>query len=177
MRLIICPGIHPPHLTASFLRALPDIPPYWIFPADRPVYSGYHILTWLLQQDRPFSQSTCWIGFSAGVVGAITAALAFSALGGQVQALIAIDGWGVPLLAPFPIHRLSHDRFTHWSSALLGAGESQFFADPAVAHLELWANPQHVRGWRTQADQTCTLLHHTPTTAACFLNELLRTNS
>lgn len=172
MRLIICPGIHSPDLTTSFISALPDLPPYWIVPADRPVYSGYHVLTWLLQQDQPFAQPTIWIGFSAGVVGAMPAAIAFAGLGGQVQRLIAIDGWGVPLFAPFPIHRLSHDWFTHWSSALLGSGDSQFFADPPALHLDLWRSPQQVQGWRvTPGDGDRT--ERSAITAAQFLTQLL----
>lgn len=75
------------------------------------------------------------------------AAFAWQRLGGTVNAVLAIDGWGVPLVGGFPVHRLSHDSFTHWSSALLGAGEDSFYADPGVAHLELWRSPQTAHGW------------------------------
>ncbi|MGB3188280.1 MAG: hypothetical protein WBB43_02490, partial [Limnoraphis sp.] len=64
-----------------------------------------------------------------------------------VKALIALDGWGVPLGGNFPIYRISHDRFTHWSSALLGGGVESFYADPPVEHLDLWSSPQTARGW------------------------------
>ncbi|NJK53546.1 MAG: hypothetical protein HC936_13370 [Leptolyngbyaceae cyanobacterium SU_3_3] len=57
-----------------------------------------------------------------------------------------MDGWGVPLGGDFPIYRVSHDRFTHWSSAWWVAGLDSFYADPAVAHLDLWRSPQTVQG-------------------------------
>jgi hypothetical protein len=92
-----------------------------------------------------------FIGFSAGVVGAMGAAVAWELLGGKVQALFALDGWGVPTIGTFPIHRLSHDYFTHWSSALLGAGQDSFYADPGVAHLDLWRSPQAIQGYWVSA--------------------------
>lgn len=88
-----------------------------------------------------------FIGFSAGVVGAIGAAWSWQFLGGRVKAFIALDGWGVPLWGDFPIHRLSHDRFTHWSSAMLGSGADNFYAEPPVEHLDLWRSPQNSLGW------------------------------
>lgn len=92
-----------------------------------------------------------FVSFSAGVVGAIGAAWMWQFLGGTVKAFIAFDGWGVPLWGSFPIHRFSHDEFTHWSSALLGAGSDSFYADPPVAHLDLWAKPQIAQGWWIQS--------------------------
>jgi hypothetical protein len=71
------------------------------------------------------------IGFSAGVVGAIAAANLWQGQGRRVAAVIAVDGWGVPQVGDFPLHRVSHDYFTHWSSAVLGAGADSFYADPA----------------------------------------------
>jgi hypothetical protein len=131
-----------------------------VFPVERyPAYSGLHILRFLHEQlsqrdpDLAFSTPIVLIGFSAGVVGAVSAASAWQAMGGTVTALFAIDGWGVPLVGRFPMHRLSHDTFTHWSSALLGAGEDSFYADPAVAHLELWRSPQAADGWWLVPDQ------------------------
>lgn len=179
MRIMICPGVHPPELTEDFIRALPGLPaPPLIFPAKQPAYSSGHIVTFLWQQLAGSSQDwslpvikttpIVWIGFSAGVVGVIGAAHLWQKLGGQVVALIALDGWGVPLLAPFPIHRLSHDAFTHWSSAVLGAGETSFYAEPAVAHLDLWRSPQQARGWAVQSSG------YTNTTAAQFVADLLQ---
>lgn len=112
------------------------------------------------------------IGFSAGVVTAMGAAMGWSAFGGQIQAVIALDGWGVPQFGNFPLHRLSHEEFAHWSSGLLGMGDDSFYADPAVEHLDLWRSPQTTRGWwlnnsnRSRKRQV--------TTAAEFLTMLVR---
>lgn len=155
-QVVICPGIHPPALTAQFVQAT-ALCNAWIYPApDSPAYAGDQILRFLLerQQDQAGGktepQSLLLIGFSAGVVGAFTAALLWQALGGKVLALLAFDGWGMPLRTAFPVHRFSHDRFTHWSSALLDAGPSQtvsFYADPPVGHLNFWRAPQLTMGW------------------------------
>ena len=113
-----------------------------------------------------------FLSFSAGVVGAIGAALTWRQWGGQVNAFIAMDGWGVPLIGDFSIHRASHDAYTHWSSALLGAGQDSFYADPPVAHLDLWRSPHSVSGWWVRK----TVNGHenrSSTTAAEFLAILL----
>lgn len=179
MQIVICPGVHPPELTEAFVRTLPAlaVPPL-IFPSDQPAYSSGHILAFLWQHLTESSQDgllpvvksrpLLWIGFSAGVVGAIGAAHLWQQLGGQVTGLVAYDGWGVPLVGSFPIHRLSHDAFTHWSSAVLGAGESSFYAEPAVAHLDLWRAPEQTRGWAMRPSG------NTYTTAADFLAELIQ---
>ncbi|WNZ21879.1 hypothetical protein HJG54_02675 [Leptolyngbya sp. NK1-12] len=172
MLIVICPGVHPPDLTASFVQAL-DWPAEPLVLTERlPIYSPPHILTFLLQQIPPSQRQTpiLLIGFSAGVVGAIGAAYLWQILGGRIMALIAIDGWGVPLFSPFPIHRISHDAFTHWSSALLGAGQASFYAEPAVAHLELWRAPQTVCGWSVQSFAP----RYHRITAAQFLHDLLQ---
>ncbi|MEA5420258.1 hypothetical protein VB712_13590 [Spirulina sp. CCNP1310] len=106
-------------------------------------YDGQGILTCLKDVTAPVTV----IGFSAGVVGAIAAARLWEKQGGKITRLVAIDGWGVPLGGNFPIHRLSHDAFTHWSSGLLGAGSGGFYADPGVEHLQLWQAPETVWGW------------------------------
>lgn len=173
MSLIICPGMHEAKLTESFLAGLqlkasqkPE--DTLIFPIeDDPAYSSGHILQFL-RQNHSLSSPIAIISFSAGVVGAIGAAWGWQLLGGEVTAFIALDGWGVPLTGSFPIHRLSHDYFTHWSSALLGSGEDSFFAEPSVEHLELWRQPQTVVGyWIDKSEQK------TQTTAAQFLTMLL----
>lgn len=158
--LIICPGIHDQKLTQSFVATLlPNrvssgtTPPVWILPPrDRP-YFPLEIWQFLhhngaIDWNRPAStEPLIWIAFSAGVVGAIGAAWGLYSLHCPIQAFIAIDGWGVPLFAPFPIHRVSHDYFTHWSSALLGTGGESFYADPPVEHLALWRSPNSAVGW------------------------------
>ncbi|EAW34737.1 hypothetical protein [Lyngbya sp. PCC 8106] len=173
MAVVICPGIHDPMLTESFLsqlfgdwRSRFQSGNLFVFPTqDYPAYSGIDIFNYLCsvtQSPAPFPPANgsfgqndvklpklpiIFICFSAGVVGAIAAAWMWQQAGGQVKALIALDGWGVPLGGNFPIYRISHDRFTHWSSALLGGGVESFYADPPVEHLDLWSSPQTARGW------------------------------
>lgn len=186
MGIVICPGIHDQGLTQQFVQGLLEAAgntslrseSLLIFPADRyPAYSGLHVLRFLHEQlsqrdpNLAFSLPIVLIGFSAGVVGALGAALAWQGLGGTVKALFAIDGWGVPLVGSFPIHRLSHDAFTHWSSALLGAGEDSFYADPGVTHLEFWRSPQAADGWWLVSDLSKPPL---AIAAASFLTALLR---
>ncbi|MBL1174925.1 hypothetical protein [Pantanalinema sp. GBBB05] len=186
MTIVICPGIHDPALTSAFLagvtsqlqpcqnwRTEPLVVPTQTYPA----FSSPHILGCLHDRfglnthDVTKPLALVLIGFSAGVVGAIGAAWGWQAIGGQVKALIALDGWGVPLVGNFTIHRLSHDHFTHWSSGILGqsTGDS-FYADPGVEHLALWRSPQATCGWRIS---TQTLPDPVRTTAAQFLTDLL----
>lgn len=186
MTVVICPGIHPPEFTRSFLAALGRRPQQdLVFPADRyPAYSAYHLWQFLRAEGltRP-AQEILLIGFSAGVVGAIGAATLWQGCRGTVKALIALDGWGVPLVGNFPIYRLSHDPFTHWSSSWLG-GQAGFYADPPVAHLELWRAPHQARGWRMALENKPLTLERSQelpaveqkliyTTAACYLQQLL----
>lgn len=173
MSLIICPGIHEPTLTESFLAGLQvnnrqKPGNILIFPIqDYPAYSSGHILHFMCE-NHSLSSAIAIISFSAGVVGAIGAAWGWQLLGGKVTAFIALDGWGVPLTGSFPIHRLSHDYFTHWSSALLGSGEDSFYAAPSVEHLELWRQPQTVVGYSIDKSE-----QKRRTTAAQFLTMLL----
>ncbi|MHC5772503.1 hypothetical protein [Nostoc sp.] len=158
MSIIICPGIHEPELTESFRVGLLDVVSHsaialnsaniLIYPGkDVLVLSAFHILQFLRDRlgDR-LKSPIIFISFSAGVVGAIKAAYLWQLLGGRVKAFIAIDGWGVPLQGNFPIHRMSHDYFTHWSSCLLGSGQDNFYAQPAVDHLSIWKSSQTVQG-------------------------------
>lgn len=200
MRIIICPGIHDIELTDSFVEGVCGSfseelltvgcrQNFKIFPAQNyPAYSAFHILEFLREvtlensttsngwNQRVSSVPLVFISFSAGVVGAIAAAWAWQHMGGCVKAFIAFDGWGVPLYGDFPIHRVSHDDFTHWSSALLGSGEESFYASPPVAHLELWRNPHIVQGWWIQSKQqdvTGSQTGRSRSTAAQFLTMLL----
>jgi hypothetical protein len=181
--VVICPGIHEPQLTQDFLQALQgdkttDLSTCWtqkllIFPThEYPAYSTIHILQFL---QRHATQTTpiVFISFSAGVAGAIGAAWGWQMLGGQVKAFIAFDGWGVPLQGKFPIHRVSHDYFTHWSSALLGTGEDSFYADPAIEHLDLWRSPDSCQGWWVQRLAPGKTEQRVHTTAAHFVNHLI----
>jgi hypothetical protein len=177
MSVIICPGVHSRELTQEFLRGIGkslNLEQVCVFPAEQlPAYSAFHLLSFLRAQ--PILRSPCQalvIGFSAGVVGAIGAAQVLPSLGVSVKAVIAFDGWGVPLGGDFPVHRVSHDRFTDWSSTLWGRPEwsgqdSSFYAEPDVAHLDLWRSPQTAYGWAIEGQKS------TPTTAAAFLQHLL----
>ncbi len=183
--LVICPGIHDLQLTQDFLEALhssetSNLSSRWtdkvlIFPTqDYPAYSAIHILEFLQRHFGQMTPPLVLISFSAGVAGAIGAAWGWQLSGGQVKAFIAFDGWGVPLYGNFPIHRLSHDYFTHWSSALLGAGEESFYADPAIAHLDFWRSPNTCRGWWIHPAAAGKPEQRTYTTAAQFVSQLLQ---
>jgi len=158
MNVIICPGIHEYSLTKSFTESLINAiydsslneatVNILEFPANNlSALSGFHICQFLRENlvDK-LESPVVFISFSAGVVGAITAASLWQIFGGNVKAFIAIDGWMVPLTGNFSIHRMSHDYFTHWSSCLLGSGHNNFYAQPAVDHLELWRSPSTVEG-------------------------------
>lgn len=155
MSIIICPGIHESALTESFISGLLNgsIDQYQadilVFPGkDFLSLSALHILEFLRHRlKNPLESTLIFISFSAGVVGAIGAAHLWQLLGGRVKAFIAIDGWGVLLQGNFPIHRMSHDYFTHWSSSLLGCGQYNFYAEPAVDHMSIWRSPETVQGW------------------------------
>ncbi|MGK7881450.1 MAG: hypothetical protein AB4060_15330 [Crocosphaera sp.] len=158
---LICPGFHEQSLTHSFVNNItnycPDLDNLLIFPTDQyPPYSGFHLVHYLQEKCKQKSQNLMFFAFSAGVVAAVTAAMQWQGQGGKIKGLIAFDGWGVPLLGDFPIYRVSHDEFTHYSSAILGRGNLSFYADPAVDHLGLWRSPHQVQGWtsETRTDKT-----------------------
>ena len=187
MKVLICPGIHEYGLTQELLASLKSsldrdsnlINPenLLVFTAPDPylTLSAVHILNFLRShQGNPATATpVVFIGFSAGVVGAIGAAWGWQLLGGKVKALIAIDGWGVPLIGDFALHRLSHNFFTHWSSSMLGSGLDNFYADPAVEHLTLWRSPQTVTGWWLGSNEE-KLQSQKRMTAAEFLIMLLK---
>ncbi len=171
MTIVICPGIHRSHLTQHFIADLQWSHQPLIFPAEAtPVYSPRHVLKFL--SDANLTEPLLLVAFSAGVVGAIGAAHLWQNQGGSIKALIAVDGWGVPLSGNFPIHRMSHDHFTAWSSALLDENSSDsFYADPAVEHLTLWRSPQTVHGHWISANKERSPIS---TTAASFITALLQ---
>ena len=162
MSIVICPGFHLPQLTQSFLQELSLSNSNsnlsvntLVFKAENyTVLSAIHILQELTQVYGQPRQATpvLFISFSAGVIGALGAAWGWELLGGKVKAVIAIDGWGVPLMGNFPIHRLSHDYFTHQTSIVVNPSEDSFYADPGVEHLQMWRSPSTVTGWATSAD-------------------------
>ena len=155
MSLIIIPGIHDPELTTSFVASIADIikQQYFILPTQYYApYSPVAINQWLDQQNIPPAVALSIIAFSAGVVGGIGAALTWQFQGKHIRSFIAFDGWGMPLLGNFPLYRISHDYFTHWSSGLLGGGKQGFFADSPVSHLELWRSPAEELLWLAVID-------------------------
>jgi hypothetical protein len=149
MTIVICSGIHSPDLTQSFLGSLNITNHQNIIVINYPkipVYSPVHLERFLEQKTNK-NNPLFFIAFSAGVAGSIGAARNWQIKGGKVKAFGAIDGWGVPLLANFPIYRLSHDYFTHWSSELLGASQESFYSEPKVEHLTIWSSPDRTWGW------------------------------
>lgn len=155
--VIICPGFHEVSLTHKFQHFLINSSFFdkdcLVFPTDRYLpFSGLQLYQFLQQnfQHSP-DKSLIFLGFSAGVVAASEASRKWQENGGKVAALIAFDGWGVPLGGNFPIYRISHDSFTHYSSLLLGGGKINFYAEPGVDHLDLWRIPEEVRGWMTES--------------------------
>lgn len=163
MPIIIIPGIHAPELTDSFVDSIQHKirQNYLILPTEQyQPYSAISIDQWLNQQQLCKTEPLAFIAFSAGVVGGIGAALTWQFQGGKIQSFIAIDAWGMPLIANFPIYRVSHDYFTHFTSRILGAGEFGFYADPDVSHLAIWRSPSCCWGWRiiSQGLQTRCLL-------------------
>jgi len=176
--LLICPGIHKSQLTQDFLTGLRRSNTFslssdnvLIFPTQNyPAYSTGHIVKFLCHHLSVEQAGVIFISFSAGVAGAIGAAWAWQLLGGKVEAFFAIDGWGVPLYGNFPIYRLSHDYFTHWSSRLLGAGEDSFYADPAVEHLDIWRSPHLCLGYWIHPAVNGIPEYRTQVTAAEFIN-------
>lgn len=154
MTIIICPGIHAPELTEQFIQGIQNIikeQRCLVFPANQyPPYSAITIHYWLKQQllSSSDTKSLSFIAFSAGVVGGIGAAWAWQLQGGNVSRFIAFDGWGIPLIGNFPIYRISHDYFTHWSSSIVEKDTYNFYADPQIEHLELWRSPKQCWGWQ-----------------------------
>ncbi|MEB3342069.1 hypothetical protein [Okeania sp.] len=184
MTIVICPGIHDPHLTDQFLEGLcinwpisSDSHNFLVYPTkDYASYSALDISNFLwYEKSITIDVPLLFIAFSAGVVGAIGAAWTWQMKGGQVKAVIAIDGWGMPLTGNFPIYKLSHDYFTHWSWGLLGSSDGNFYAHPFVEHLEIWRSPQTTRGWwlnqNSVEDETAIQI-----TAAEFIRQILETH-
>ncbi|MEM7771202.1 MAG: hypothetical protein AAF327_11925 [Cyanobacteria bacterium P01_A01_bin.37] len=194
MTVILCPGIHHERLTQNFLEQMsPALSDPVVFSTNQyPAYSAWHLIQCLETSLDPQQLETpiLFIGFSAGVVAAIATAWYWQLKGRSVKALIALDGWGIPLRGTFPIHRMSHDLFTHWSSTIGETRSDCFYAEPSVDHLDLWRSPASTQGqWvKTSSEQSSSWLGtcrsamqshdgqatHRQTTAAEFLMMLLQ---
>lgn len=148
MQLLICPGYHPPDLTHAFLQSLLGVitpERLWILP----IGASPGAIPWLLNSpQRPrLNELLQIVAFSAGVVAAYPLGLAWQTMGGQGR-MIAVDGWGMPLVGDLAIYRMSHDRWTHRTTYFPSPGESKgyFYAHPAVDHLSIWQSPQSSQG-------------------------------
>ena len=152
MALIICPGVHALSWTHAFLCQLDEqLPesqlPRYVFPAhENSPWSAYALRIFLESMAITLTDPLVLIAFSAGCVAAAGVANDWVAQGRSAPVVIALDGWGVPLPNTFPRYRLSHDRFTHDTSAWLGTGRVSFYADPPVSHRQLWCMPAQVTG-------------------------------
>jgi len=175
MTLILCPGMHDPTWTTAFWQslitqgpiALTRSPPV-IFPSNRyPAYSPWHLFAFL-QTVQP-APPWLFLGFSAGCVAIAGTLPLLACCQVPITAIFALDAWGVIFPTATPVHRLSHDYFTHWTSGWLGGRGESFYADPAVEHLSLWRSPQTVAGW--QVSPTQPQAHYT--TACQFLQQQL----
>lgn len=151
--LILCPGMHVPQWTAFLTDQLSHgslwpAGQHYCFP-DHPLqaWSAHALGQWLEKTVEP-GTPLVFLGFSAGCVGAISTAWECQHRGHYpVKAVIACDGWGVPLAGPFATYRLSHDRYTHLTGGFWGWGDRAFYAEPAVPHPQLWQAPHLVWGW------------------------------
>lgn len=175
MDVLVCSGIHGPELTEAFLAevkaAIAHRDPnghspaihWWILPPEVPPYAPQQVSNFCegcgcrgSSPELAFDPQAplVWLGFSAGVVGAIATARAWQRQGRQTAAFIAFDGWGVPLAGDFPLYRFSHDRFTAQTSEWPQASAGVFYAEPAVPHLDLWRSPSTAGGiWQTRGGE------------------------
>ncbi len=162
--LVVIPGVGGAG-TEAFREAL-GYPSLCLEP-EAPPYSFQNVRRLL---ERTSTPEIVVIAFSAGVVGAVGALTKgwLQQAGLKVEALIALDGWLVPLVKSFPVYRLSHDRFTHQTSRPLGMGTTNFWADPQVPHRFLWSSPGAVKGWQVTGKT------QVATTALDFLQDRLR---
>ncbi|NJK61303.1 MAG: hypothetical protein HC921_00190 [Synechococcaceae cyanobacterium SM2_3_1] len=147
--LVILPGEAwaPPAVAANrqareWIQRSLDPSCLWV-PPEIGVWNSWAVHSWLQPQIVP-TASLLILAFSAGVVGALGLTQLWS---GSVVALIAVDGWCVPLWLSCPVIRLSHDLETHANGLFWGGGIAQFYADPFVSHTQLWGDPDSVLGW------------------------------
>ncbi len=205
-QIIVCPGSHPPAWTEQWRQALTAIAPELtttlaISPATPP-WAGHPLRQWLMAllaeastpplgnptqppSDQPLGQPPTvqpliyMVAFSAGCVAAEAIAHYAPHGGYRIGAIFAWDGWGVPLVGPFPVHRLSHDGFTHYTSYRPGGKRGDgprpalghrphFYADPTVPHHQLWQAPHQVQGWQVGDFTPQPSRHRHRTTALAF---------
>ncbi len=140
------------------------------FPSNcQPVYSPQALLAFI-QVNASLHKPIILIAYSAGNVGAIGAARAWTQLGGVVKVLIAIDAWAVPLSGNCPIVTLCHDQFTDFWVRGFSPVSASFYADPPTSHQQLWQAPERVWGVSCPVSP-----YRSRTTAAQFIQEILLT--
>lgn len=164
--LLICGGMHPPSYTGQMLATIAQDEVLQLSnvvcapPSSLGILSPFALRRTLEAHldSMPLPSTTLeasppalviW-AFSAGCVGATALAAHWQRHRGPVLALFMVDGWGVPRDPGVPTYRLSHDSYTHNTSRWLGAGDIDFYAEPAVPHLTLWRQPQAVFGWAAE---------------------------
>lgn len=177
--VVICPGFHETNLTQRLIASLPSFVDCRVLETS-PI-APVEICRTLVEYAEWLSPSpvacppVVGIGFSAGVLGLAGGLALWQQQGGgryRVSRLIAVDGWGVPVVG-MPVTRLSHDYFTHLTSLPLGAGEVNFVAHPPVAHLNLWGQPESVMGFEVSRCQGAKGVGM-PMTAGQFLRRVLQ---
>jgi len=143
--VLFLPGEHSPELTEDLLASF-ELDSYLVCEVWAS-YSAREQLKFIQKHHTILKPKIVIVAFSAGAVGASEIANTLQKWGHQVEAMILVDAWGVPLIGDFHKYRLSHDYFTHWSSHLLGGGDYSFYADPGVDHLKMWQSSRQVSGY------------------------------
>ncbi|MBE7382668.1 MAG: hypothetical protein F6J95_014795 [Leptolyngbya sp. SIO1E4] len=180
MVLVICPGVHPALWTTQFLRQLDEHLPEGkrsrrVFPVQSGnPWSPYALRSFLETQAIAPATPLVFVAFSAGCVAAASIATHWAQQGRPVLAVVALDGWGVPMAGPYHRYRISHDAFTHHTSTYLGAGEASFYADPPVSHQQLWCSPAQVTGQQVGKFPAVGHSGRPPITALQFLSACLK---
>lgn len=165
--LLVCGGMHPPSYTEQALTIIAEDAALSqlsrVVCAPHAAYSLGVLSPFALRQalearlvipspEVAAPALVIW-AFSAGCVGAVALATHWQRYRGSVLALCLVDGWGVPRDPEVPTYRLSHDYTTHSTSRWLGAGDMDFYADPAVPHLDFWQQLPTVGGWAVELGQ------------------------
>lgn len=155
--IIICGGFNPSIYNNNFANLFYKYRAnILVFPTEKnSPYDSLNIVNFLQKNCLSREENhLIFIGFSAGVVGALGAGRLWQRQGGQVLALLAFDGWGVPLIADFPIHCLSHDSFTHYCSTFWVKNSKHFVAYPRVSHQDIWRSPLTIQGYYYDDNKT-----------------------
>lgn len=155
--IVICGGFNPINYNVNFVNFLSNYEAnILVFPTEKYApYDSLNIVNFLQENSvNLYENHLIFIAFSAGVVGALGAGRLWQRKGREVLAILAFDGWGVPLIADFPIHCLSHDVFTHYSSCFWVKNQGHFVAIPTVSHQDIWRSPLSINGYYYSEKET-----------------------